>query len=537
MNAEMMMSTTITTGESSKDIILIGGDHNHSNVDRYQVSTIGSPPPMLPDEHWNEIELLSFGLNGTRINDDHPYLNHQLQHRQMHVERTNVEPNPIIMSTNTISIIHYAASNNHLDLMLKLIVHDRINVDTLDQEHNTPLLVAASFGLAEMIKLLLEHGANVNARNQFDNTALHEAAWRGFSQSVDILCRFKAKLHLKNKQGHTALHLSAQKGHNQCCRTVLLAGCKPNIKNNFGDTPLHSASRYGHVGVVRILISAFANVNELNKNDDTSLHIAAAMGRKKLIKILLESGCNPTIANKQGETPMNIALRKSFLEIQELIANPPPLKPIYLKQQELYDRPMQGSYKDIYCSVVGTKSDLDSQVIYDQSPANYGRIGDKIKLSSQNRRSRACKSDFSNGHSIAIEKQSSSISKYYNTMLRKFGGGTSPLDHGNDDQHQHQHHHHLNEPLLTTTTELNDTYQQLGRQCGRRSSSSSNNQRNREFPKPKLETLPTEPLAKGEQYYVDLSGHIHKGRIAPGPDMEPLINHRHYKTTRTRSKS
>lgn len=36
------------------------------------------------------------------------------------------------------------------------------------------------------------------------------------------------------------------------------------------------------------------------------------------------------------------------------------------------------------------------------------------------------------------------------------------------------------------------------------------------FPKPKLSSLPTEPLQKGEQYYLDLAGNIKKGPIGAG---------------------
>ena len=39
-----------------------------------------------------------------------------------------------------------------------------------------------------------------------------------------------------------------------------------------------------------------------------------------------------------------------------------------------------------------------------------------------------------------------------------------------------------------------------------------------EFPQPRLDTLPKDPLGKGEQYYLDLSGNIRKvgGRAAGG---------------------
>ncbi|XP_042205839.1 uncharacterized protein LOC121855078 isoform X2 [Homarus americanus] len=63
----------------------------------------------------------------------------------------------------------------------------------------------------------------------------------------------------------------------------------------------------------------------MNKNGDTALHIAAAMGRRKLTKILLESGADQTVKNKQNETPGDIARRKEFGQILEILKNPPPV--------------------------------------------------------------------------------------------------------------------------------------------------------------------------------------------------------------------
>lgn len=168
---------------------------------------------MLPDDHWNDMEIISFGLHDTHLSacSDNSAGNYQ--------------------DANT-SMIHYAASNNYLELLRKLVITDKTDIDCLDSEGNTPLLVAASVGNSDIAKFLLDYGARVDIQNSYDNSPLHEASWRGYSQTLQILCRYKAKLHLKNRQGHTALHLSAQKGHNQCCRVLLLAGCKPNIKNN-----------------------------------------------------------------------------------------------------------------------------------------------------------------------------------------------------------------------------------------------------------------------------------------------------------------
>lgn len=52
----------------------------------------------------------------------------------------------------------------------------------------------------------------------------------------------------------------------------------------------------------------------------------------------------------------------------------------------------------------------------------------------------------------------------------------------------------------------------------------------RNFPPPKLETLPKEPLLSGEQYFLDLGGKIRKGPVGCGhtcycaPFFKQLIN-------------
>jgi len=47
-----------------------------------------------------------------------------------------------------------------------------------------------------------------------------------------------------------------------------------------------------------------------------------------------------------------------------------------------------------------------------------------------------------------------------------------------------------------------------------------------DFPKPKIDSLPSEPLKPGEQYFIDLAGNIHKGPVSKTFNCYcvPLIN-------------
>lgn len=77
----------------------------------HQQTQLSSSLTMLPDDHWNDIEIISFGLNDT-------HLSHQ---------------NNVISADVNGSLIHYAASNNYLDLLQKLITTDKTEIDLLDQ--------------------------------------------------------------------------------------------------------------------------------------------------------------------------------------------------------------------------------------------------------------------------------------------------------------------------------------------------------------------------------------------------------------------
>ncbi|KAI1294993.1 Ankyrin repeat domain-containing protein 6 [Halotydeus destructor] len=255
------------------------------------------------------------------------------QHHHNHNHDHNHHPQTVIRSSNQSSPL--IVSRGHVDLISgkmlytadKTISWDSPSSSSRPTDSPNVLKVIESL---DSLKLTSDQQRKppLLACDHKGNTPLHEAAWNGYSQTIEKLLKSNSCcVNAKNKAKFTPLHLACQQGHNQSGRLLLWAGGKADARNRYGDTALHTACRYGHAGVARILISAHCDVSPVNKNGDTPLHITAAMGRSKLTKILLESGCDPVIKNQQGETAMDIALRKAFFKVQEIIANPPPMRP------------------------------------------------------------------------------------------------------------------------------------------------------------------------------------------------------------------
>ncbi|XP_046406060.1 ankyrin repeat domain-containing protein 6 [Ischnura elegans] len=351
--------------------------------------------------------------------------------------------------------LHLAASSGHANVVAALLL-SACDVNAVDLAGCTALQRAAAQGHVTVVKQLLKHGADVNHQdNVHGNSALHEASWKGYSQTVAALCKCRAQLQLKNRGGFAALHLCCQNGHNQSCRELLFAGCNPDVQNNYGDTSLHTSARYGHAGVTRILISAQCSVSDQNKNGDTALHIAAAMGRKKLTRILLEAGCDKSLRNKQNETARDIATRKDLKEILAILNTPPVV----------------------------------------------------LKAQSENKKKEAAAGKSSKGGRRFDEVDKGHDRERNERKREKNGSGTSSKEsncHRKDKKHKNTHKVHFEKSCVRGRGKQWSPYG-----CHYYPDPEA-------FPAPNLDSLPDEPLQKGEQYFLDLAGNICKGPVGVG---------------------
>ncbi|KAJ3106353.1 NAD(P)H-quinone oxidoreductase subunit 5, chloroplastic [Phlyctochytrium bullatum] len=152
------------------------------------------------------------------------------------------------------------------------------NVDCLDPDTRTPLILAVMHGNTGMAELLLQNGANVDATDVLECRPLHYAVLAGNVDCINCIMRFKPDLTYIDKSGYSYLQ---------------------------------HALRLKHVAIANILIDSGVPVNFSSLEDrSTALHFAADIGSEDIIRKLIANGADPTVCDSDEKNVLS-RLKKS----------------------------------------------------------------------------------------------------------------------------------------------------------------------------------------------------------------------------------
>ncbi|XP_026785883.3 transient receptor potential cation channel, subfamily N, member 1 [Pangasianodon hypophthalmus] len=195
--------------------------------------------------------------------------------------------------------------------MAKVLVTFNADLDSQNDEGQTPLHIAAWEGDEAMLEFLCYRKANPNITDRLDRSPLHIAAERGYTNMVEILSeKFRSNVLERTKDGSTLLHIASECGHPGTALTFLRKGVPLHMPNKSGAVCLHVAAKCGHTSVVQALILKGAPVDIATKDGLTALHIAVQSCKPHVVQMLLGFGAQVQLrGGKALETPLHIAAR------------------------------------------------------------------------------------------------------------------------------------------------------------------------------------------------------------------------------------
>lgn len=249
--------------------------------------------------------------------------------------------------------LHYAAREGHLEAA-RALVEAGVDLDKVNGDKFTPLVMAITNGHFELAKYLLDHGANPKPASLSGMTALYGAidvqwapkAW--FPQPsteqekvgyLDLMRALLAKgapvdapINEKpwfrsftndytwvDPAGATPFWRAAQSSDTAAMRLLVEHGADPKIATKSGDTALMVAAGIGWaanwsvnapvplVDAVKYCVELGIDINAADNRGYTALHGAAYLGNDDMVNYLVSKGAKVDAKSKAGDTVADMA--------------------------------------------------------------------------------------------------------------------------------------------------------------------------------------------------------------------------------------
>ncbi|XP_049876007.1 ankyrin repeat domain-containing protein 6 [Pectinophora gossypiella] len=316
--------------------------------------------------------------------------------------------------------------------------------------------------------------------------ALLEAAARGDAARLAELLPARAhQLHLTDENGCTALQRAAADGHVDAVRILLQHGADPNkLDLVHGNTPIHEAAWKGYSCCVALLAANGAELRARNHAGFAPLHLACQNGHNQSCRELLLAGAPPDLQNNYGDTSLHTAARYGHAGVTRIL----------LSAQARASEQNKNGDTALHIAAAMNRRKL-TRILLEAGC-------DKALRNQQGETARDIAArkglqEIINILNTPVAKQPKKKEKRDKSKERTVDEPDSKKDKSKDKKKKNVH---FESPKQVQWSPYGCHYYPDPKY----------------FPKPKLSSLPTEPLKKGEQYYLDLAGNIKKGPIGAG---------------------
>lgn len=226
-----------------------------------------------------------------------------------------------------------AAQDGHVSIVAELIKCGA-NVNQRRDDSLTALIIACFVGHEDIVKALLKGGAEINAGHSIgssqgasgNQTCLTVAAQRGNLSMCKLLVKLGADVNVVSDSGYTPLMWSLANGASEEIADFLLrtgvnadpdAECKVSFATS--TTPLVLAATNGLIGTVRELIRRKVRLDKTDGDGHSALKQAANSGHAEVVNVLIKAGASVDVADHEGWTALMSACGHGYVEIAKAL--------------------------------------------------------------------------------------------------------------------------------------------------------------------------------------------------------------------------
>ena len=217
--------------------------------------------------------------------------------------------------------LHQAVKQNDIK-RLESILNAGIDADALNQDGQSPLMVAAFQGNIDVVILLLKFGANINLKDEIGRSPLVYAISGSQPKSVSELLQRGANIILADANGNTPLHYAAKLDNHSIVSLLMSNGADGELSNTKGRTALMIAGRNEQQENVRAILVHLGTDADEYFYDHTLIKMISERELKTVKAIFHEIGANRNISYK-GRTALMEAAYQGDMRIAKFLLDYP----------------------------------------------------------------------------------------------------------------------------------------------------------------------------------------------------------------------
>lgn len=171
-------------------------------------------------------------------------------------------------------------------------------VNVIDNNGDTPLILATAKNQISDMEMLISAGANVHMRSPYGTSALMIAVRLGSVMSTRLLLRAKSSVEQMNLCETSSLHIASSIACPELVGLLLAAGASATCRDICGRTPLHylaqnvKANHDDANQIVELLVVAGSDLEAQDNYGYTPIMTCLGHNSITVMKCLLDAGCS-----------------------------------------------------------------------------------------------------------------------------------------------------------------------------------------------------------------------------------------------------
>jgi ankyrin repeat protein len=200
------------------------------------------------------------------------------------------------------------------------------DVDSLDEDGQTPLILATRNGHSDSITKLLTFKPDLNIRDAiFEQSAVSYAAEKGHTEVVKLLIEAGCNIYSQTRERFSPLERAAQRGDPELLRLFfgLRSDGEPHpeelVRVKAIAEALHHACNNDYSKTRDLILAEKRYLTSTDEDGRTVLSWTVERGSEKTVKFLLDNGAKPDATDSNNRTPLSWAAERGSQGTVELL--------------------------------------------------------------------------------------------------------------------------------------------------------------------------------------------------------------------------